>query len=331
MLSAQSGLTSTQIGTLISSANLTGNNVHMLKFSASDFFKEKESCFPNPKSCRLVHFAVQPGIELFVWSGLFIQPFDADAIDDSGYVHFSYWLEGGAKCWLDGSSSDEITVTERTGNIGYGPGRQLRFQQQGRFCNLVALVKPESLKPFENSSTAQLCRDIESGECYQNGYRGAELHATATVLSRALLNPEGEYRHKLWLQAKGLELVALFLEGHGVTEDTRIPIVDRRRLYQARDRLLSDLSNAPTIAQLARESGINVLKLKRGFKQLFGTGVYGLYQRERMHEAYRQLHSSETSVTAVALELGYSNTSHFAAAFRKQFGTNPNEVRRGSI
>lgn len=56
-------------------------------------------------------------------------------------------------------------------------------------------------------------------------------------------------------------------------------------MLAARDRLLLDLSAPPTIAELAREIGLNQLKLKQGFKTLFGTSIYALFQRHRMERA----------------------------------------------
>jgi AraC family transcriptional regulator len=72
--------------------------------------------------------------------------------------------------------------------------------------------------------------------------------------------------------------------------------------------------------------GLNQLKLKRGFRSLFGMGVYSLFQRHRMERARELL--SHHNVTETALMLGYSNISHFSAAFRKQFGVLPGEARK---
>jgi len=89
------------------------------------------------------------------------------------------------------------------------------------------------------------------------------------------------------------------------------------------------LSSPPTIEQLARETGLNQLKIKQGFKVLFGTTTYGLFQRERMERALTLLQTN--SVTETASLLGYSNISHFSSAFRKQFGVLPSRVRRRAL
>ena len=164
--------------------------------------------------------------------------------------------------------------------------------------------------------------------CYRDGYRGGALRDAALALFGGLRGEAGLPVHPLWLQAKSLEFVALFLEDRAAA-DAAIPASERRRLLAARDRLLADLADPPTIPELARACGLNVLKLKRGFRQLFGTGVYGLFQRERMHEARRRLLLDDVPVGRVAADLGYANASHFAVAFRKQFGIAPKEIGRG--
>lgn len=275
---------------------------------------------------NLVRQSLCQGVDMFAWSGNYAQPVERSVLDDSGCIHFSYWLEGGARCWLDGRPAREALVQERTGCIGYAPGRQARFRQQGNFTNLMVLVTPEAFAPWGEGAEQALRRELASGQGFLNGHRGAELHATAHALYGALRGNPAAPRHPLWLQAKGMELVALFLEGREPPA-TAIPAAERRRLLAARDRLLADLGEPVTIGQLARESGLNALKLKRGFKQMFGIGVHGLFQRERMHEAHRRLRTDAASVATVAAELGYANASHFAAAFRKQFGVNPGEVK----
>jgi len=118
------------------------------------------------------------------------------------------------------------------------------------------------------------------------------------------------------------------LQGNGSHTDD-IPLRERKLLVAARDRLLRDLDAPPTIAELARETGLNQLKLKRGFKQIFGSSIYALFQRERMDRARQLLQDHD--VTETAMLLGYSNVSHFSSAFRKQFGVLPREARRGAL
>ncbi len=48
---------------------------------------------------------------------------------------------------------------------------------------------------------------------------------------------------------------------------------ERQKLLRAKDLLLADLTQASTIAELAREPGLSVLKTKLGFCTLFNNSV----------------------------------------------------------
>lgn len=268
---------------------------------------------------------LRDGTGVFAWAGEAGDGTELAVTDDTGCVHFSYWLRGGASFRLNGGRAEEVKTG--TGCVGHAPGREAWFRRCGPYANVVVLLPASDLLELPETVGSGLHRGIAAGFWHRDGYRGSALHEAAQALFGGLRGSVGLPAHSLWLQAKSLEFAALFLDGQS-GDAAAIPAAERRCLLAARDRLLADLADPPTIAQLARASGLNVLKLKRGFKQLFGLGVYGLFQRERMHEARRRLSQDETSVGRVAAELGYVNASHFAAAFRKQFGVAPREIGR---
>lgn len=171
---------------------------------------------------------------------------------------------------------------------------------------------------------------LRSGACFLQGHHGAELHRTAICLAGSLnATTEGHgtpSRHSLWIRAQSLALVGLFLESRG-RQETSMSAAMQKRMARVHDRLLSDLSCAPTLLELAVEAGTSVPTLARAFRRQYGQSVYSLFQQERMQHARTQLLRGQFSVMHVATDLGYSNASHFAAAFRKHFGVNPSAVR----
>lgn len=103
---------------------------------------------------------------------------------------------------------------------------------------------------------------------------------------------------------------------------------DLERVRQAREALLSRMENPPGLAELAREVGLNELKLKAGFRKLWGTTVYGLLRKERLAAAHRFLTAGQGNVGEAAYRVGYINTSHFAQAFQKEYGVSPGTLAR---
>ncbi len=63
--------------------------------------------------------------------------------------------------------------------------------------------------------------------------------------------------------------------------------------------------------------------LKRGFRQVFGTTVFGYLHHYRLEQARQLLEAGDMNITETAHAIGFADRSYFAAAFRKKFGLNP--------
>lgn len=130
-----------------------------------------------------------------------------------------------------------------------------------------------------------------------------------------------------------LELLALRLEEvrqpnqRTVTKRALKPD-DLDRIHCAREILHQRIIDPPSLMELARLVGLNDYKLKVGFKQIFGTTVFGHLKRYRLERARQLLQERQISIAAAAESVGYSSQGHFAAAFRKQFGIYPREVHQ---
>ena len=286
-------------------------------------------------TCNLTRFPLQDGVELLIWNGRFGDPLHLSMRDDSDRVHFTYVLQGSAHCELHKHCGCEIhQVGGGAGIIHFGPDRRGRYSQQGDYASVTVMVRPDILTNWTGEVDSALLQTVAAGSCcFFSGCRGAELHATAYSLSRSVhagmpANRAASRSH-LWLHGQGLSMLGLFLEGRAEQPDMiEMPAAERLKLYRARDILLADLGKAPLLPELAVRSGLSLNKLKRGFRALFGNSVYGVFMTERMCEAKRRLATGGITVTDVAMDLGYTNVSHFAAAFRRQFGVTPISVRR---
>lgn len=82
-----------------------------------------------------------------------------------------------------------------------------------------------------------------------------------------------------------------------------------------------------SIEELARKAGASLRTLERCFLAETGVAVGEWRRRMRLFHAVRLLEAGE-SVTNVALEVGYSTTSAFSAAFTREFGRSPTGRRR---
>lgn len=153
----------------------------------------------------------------------------------------------------------------------------------------------------------------------------------ALIAHQVLNCPLQGAARRLFMESKTLEILALQLGSptSGSPGGSQMPNRgDRERLEEARRILDDEYSDPPSLLALARRVGLNDFKLKRGFKALFNTTVYGYVRRVRMEQAMLMLQTGEMNVSEVAAAGGYSCFSHFSIAFRKQFGISPRDVKR---
>jgi AraC-like DNA-binding protein len=133
---------------------------------------------------------------------------------------------------------------------------------------------------------------------------------------------------QIYLEGQCLELIALKLEQlkapnqhHRKPCSLNLDDVDRIRL--AKKIMTENADDPPSLMELARQVGLNDFKLKGGFRQVYGTTVFGYLYQYRMETAQRLLAEQRMNIKEVAQAVGYASQSRFAEAFRKRFGMNP--------
>jgi AraC-like DNA-binding protein len=105
--------------------------------------------------------------------------------------------------------------------------------------------------------------------------------------------------------------------------------LDRHKLEEAAEILCSRIQHPPSLHELSVLVGLNVNKLKQGFHWLFGTTVFCFLHSLRMRQAYRLLRESELSISEISEHIGYSRQSAFSAAFKREYGYSPRQLKKG--
>lgn len=98
-----------------------------------------------------------------------------------------------------------------------------------------------------------------------------------------------------------------------------------KRIKEIKDYLLADFKNPPTIKQLCEKFSISEYHLKEGFKELYGTTVYGYLLDKKLEYALHKLEENQLMVKDISFEIGYENPSHFISAFKKKYGLTPKQ------
>lgn len=88
------------------------------------------------------------------------------------------------------------------------------------------------------------------------------------------------------------------------------------------------LDKFPSIEMLSKKAMMSTTKLKTKFKQVYGMKLYEFYNRNRLEKAKEMLKTGHFSVKQVGYDIGFSNLSNFAKAFKKEFGVLPKDMLR---
>ncbi len=134
----------------------------------------------------------------------------------------------------------------------------------------------------------------------------------------------------LFLLSKSIELLVLQadLYAQKMTNQYIKTAADKRKLIDAKELLNTRMDHPPTINELSKLVMLNEYKLKKGFKELFGTTIFGYIHKCRMGLAKKLLLGTSKSAKEIAYETGFGSPQHFSKAFKKEFGVAPSHARR---
>lgn len=159
-----------------------------------------------------------------------------------------------------------------------------------------------------------------------------EIQAAVCSLEACPVPRENEH---LYMECKTREIIILLishLSRMRSMSEKAIPLssADIEGIHEARRILETNLETPPSLMQLARMAEINEFKLKKGFRQLFGTTPFSHLRETRLETARSHLESGEFNVCEACMAVGYSNLGNFIGLFRKRFGITPGDVLRSA-
>ncbi|WP_281615692.1 AraC family transcriptional regulator [Flammeovirga sp. SubArs3] len=99
-------------------------------------------------------------------------------------------------------------------------------------------------------------------------------------------------------------------------------------VFKARDMILNNNGTPLDVDHIARECGMSNSNLRLQFKSTFGIPIYQFQQQVRLDSAKELLKRGEKSIRMIAMDLGFSNSSHFASVFKKEVGTTPKQYQK---
>ncbi|MEL6691942.1 MAG: AraC family transcriptional regulator [Pseudomonadota bacterium] len=109
--------------------------------------------------------------------------------------------------------------------------------------------------------------------------------------------------------------------------DRREQPLSEMQWRRVRDRINDSLGVPVSVAELAKMCSLSRAHFSKAFQARAGLTPATYVRFAKMREATNRLRYSNQSIIEIALDLGYSNPSKFAAAFRSVIGAAPMEWR----
>ncbi len=162
----------------------------------------------------------------------------------------------------------------------------------------------------------------------QNLFITLQMHQLVTQIINC--NKKGLLK-KMYIEAKVIELILLQLGQMTTPNNHKTYILDKtdfEKIHFAKEILLKNIENPYSLPDLAKKIGTNEYKLKRGFKEVFGTTVFGMLSDIKMEKAIELLETTNKTITEISEDIGYKNPTHFTSAFKKKFGTTPKQYKK---
>ena len=247
---------------------------------------------------------------------------------NSSFIQFHFCMKGQGD-FLFNTGNYVFNVKEEHSILLYNPQRDLpidlKLQPNTWIIGVVISIKKfHSLFSQDADHIHFLSPENSTKKYYDNGNINPSM---AVVLSQILSSNIHESMKALYLKGKVYELLSLYFNKNEDTDIEQCPfLIDEdnvRKIRLAKEIILKNMSEPPTLQELSEEIGLSLNKLKEGFKQLYGDTVFGYLLDHKMEEARRMLASTNYNVNEVGLRIGYSTSSHFIAAFKKKYGTTP--------
>ncbi len=247
---------------------------------------------------------------------------------DIGLIQFHFGLKGSAK-FIFNQGNYTLDLKEEKSLLFYNPQKELPLHLEitpnsWLITILVSIKKFHSMFSTHSEHIPFLSTENQDKKYYGEDNISPSMAIVLNQMFHYNLNPSIK---NLYYKGKGYELLSLFFNRNEDPNAEQCPfLIDEEnvlKIKKAKDIIIANMAEPPGLQELADQIGLNLKKLKIGFKQIYGDTVYGFLFDYKMNYARQLLDSGSYNVNEVGLKIGYSTGSHFIAAFKKKFATTP--------
>ena len=251
------------------------------------------------------------------------------AIDNGILIAFNNFFDDG----FEDTSSKKTVLLEEIPSIQVMPlhsGASIQLPKHSHQKLISIMVNLDFLQPLlkEDQSRFEFLFGQEN-QFFIEEFMSNDIIRVANEISKTSTQPAlPDFYYKL----KTLELLYFLfrdLRKRKETAHQNMNASELKAIYKVRDALMVKLDEPTPVKDLVKLAGMNELKLRKLFTQVFGMGLYDYFQRVRMQEAARLLREENLTVSEAGYKLGFSNLSHFTRLFEQHIGAKPKKWSMG--
>jgi AraC-like DNA-binding protein len=256
------------------------------------------------------------------------EPFQVEKQINQGLIQFHFGIKGKAK-FVFNQGNYTLDLKEEKALLLYNPQKELPLNlilepQTWVISVIISIKKFHALFSTEASYIPFLSGENQDKKYYNESDISPSMAIVLSQLFHYNLHPNIK---NLYYKGKGYELLSLYFNRSEDPDAEQCPfLIDEdnvMKIRKAKEIVIANMAEPPGLQELADQVGLNLKKLKMGFKQIYGDTVYGFLFDYKMDCARKLLDSGSYNVNEVGLKIGYSTGSHFIAAFKKKFATTP--------
>ncbi len=245
-----------------------------------------------------------------------------------GLIQFHFGIKGKAK-FIFNQGNYALDLKDEKSLLLYNPQKELPLNLELApnswvISVVISIKKFHGLFSTEAEYIPFLSKENQDRKYYDEGNISPSMAIVLSQLFHFNLNPSIK---NLYYKGKAYELLSLYFNQSEDPNAEQCPfLIDEEnvlKIRKAKDIVIANMSEPPGLQELADQVGLNLKKLKMGFKQIYGDSVYSFLFEYKMEYARKLLEEGSHNVNEVGLKIGYSTSSHFISAFRKKFATTP--------
>lgn len=312
-----------------------GNQVHEVDFDDRSLLNDNSLQYHNIDTHQIKgHYRVSKHekFRVFILEMCNENVCELELVSVHGQVEMTFLLEGNIRCqFFTEEPNSEICGPAHNIFHSIAGNRKITIHSKITRWMVIVFPTPSFLEYVPHIPELRDFRNSISEDRPGFLYKYFEpLNINMSRLIHEIEHCSSDFPFKcLLIKIKVLELLWNQVDIQPVIKENDAGLLDTefQKICQAKAIVENNFIDPPALSELARQVGSNEFYLKKGFKSLTGTTVYGYIRELKMKKAVELLQEQKWTLQQVAEAVGYKYAQHFSTAFKKNYGVPPGRFR----